>query len=69
MPGVHSTLPNLCRILGIIINFWNIFPEYIEKLVTPFILVPDVTSPHFTRFLYHTVPITQGPDSIENVLA
>ena len=69
MPGVHSTLPNFCRILGLIINFWNIFPEYIEKLVTPFILVPDVTSPHFTRFLYHTVPITQGPDSIENVLA
>ena len=34
------------------------FPEYIEKLLAPFIVVPDVTSPHFARFIYKTVPIT-----------
>ena len=33
-------------------------PEYIEHLIAPFVPVPDVTSPHFTRFLYKTVPIS-----------
>ena len=33
--------------------------EYIEKLVAPFIVVPEVTSPHFSRFMYKTVPISQ----------
>ena len=35
------------------------YAEYLDKLVAPFLPVPDITTPHWTRFVTKSVPYTQ----------